>query len=86
MTVRGRKAEVKKSLPYIVKSHTYMVFVVMITWAFARYVVNYYNPGAWPNVGVIRMAFDFWKEIAALGFGISALTTIFELFRKRNGK
>jgi len=78
-----RKPVVKKSLPYIIKSHTYMVIVIIGTWIFARYVVNYYNPGAFPNVGLLRIMLDFWKEIAALGFGMSAFTTLVELFRKR---
>jgi len=61
-----------------------MVIVIFATWMFARFVVNYYNPGAWPNVGVIRICIDFWKEISAAGLGISLLTTLIELFRKRS--
>jgi len=83
VALKGRKPEVKKSRPFIFKVWGYMFATWFICWNFAKFVVNYYNPGAWPNVGAIRIGFDFWEILSGIGLGSLIIPAVLEIFRKR---
>ena len=83
MTLKGRRPEVRKSKHFIFKVWGYMFFTAVVTWSFSRYIVNYYNPDAYPNVSMVKIVIDFWKELGAAGI-IGLLTpAILEIFRRR---
>ena len=75
------KAEVKKSLPNLIKISIHIVIAFMCGFTVAHWVVDLYG-GTWPSVSTFQIVMDLTKKFGGWGAVYAGLTTLYELYRR----
>jgi hypothetical protein len=78
----NRKAEVKKSTPFLIKIVIHWGIALMIGFSMAHYAVIEYG-GVWPEFTWIHLIPKLIKEYWIGGIGLTVATTVYEIYRKR---
>jgi len=82
MVMMQRKAEVRKSLPNLVKIFFHWVIIFPLAWSMAHFAVLELG-GEWPEFSFVHLVSVLVEEFGGLMVVIGGMTAVYEIFRKR---